>query len=221
MAMKSTKFKAFEALPVEQRMVLGKQTMYTTGDMAVLCGVAPRSIAKWMDLGHFPNAYRLPNTKFTKTGPDGKNGDRRIPRQDVLAFARRFNISRAIEIMCPKENAPTVLVGLSPSQVGTVTNRLGVKELVVVHTLVEGAVAVGKCDRPPARVVVHADNPASQIKELAEFVTWRAAQAGFTAEVIVVYPADYCIPTSALPDTIKQRPETALLSIFDPESEVA
>ncbi len=52
----------------------------TTGDVARICKVAPRTVAKWFDQGEL-RGYRIPGSK-----------DRRIPRAQLIRFMRQHNI---------------------------------------------------------------------------------------------------------------------------------
>lgn len=48
----------------------------TTGQVAKICHVAPRTVSKWFDTGKL-RGYRIPGSR-----------DRRIPRNQLLAFMR-------------------------------------------------------------------------------------------------------------------------------------
>ncbi len=50
---------------------------YTTGQVAKMCDVAARTVAKWMDSGKIPGCYRIPGS-----------ADRRVPRADLARFLR-------------------------------------------------------------------------------------------------------------------------------------
>ena len=50
--------------------------VFTTGEVARLCHVAPRTVSKWFDTGQL-KGYRIPGSK-----------DRRIPRDQLLRFMR-------------------------------------------------------------------------------------------------------------------------------------
>ena len=50
--------------------------IFTTGQAAKICHVAPRTVAKWFDSGHLPG-YRIPESP-----------DRRIPRKNLIRFLR-------------------------------------------------------------------------------------------------------------------------------------
>ena len=51
-------------------------TVYTTGDVARICQVAPRTVSKWFDTGRL-KGYRIPGSL-----------DRRIPRDGLIEFMR-------------------------------------------------------------------------------------------------------------------------------------
>lgn len=52
----------------------------TTGEVARICKVAPRTVSKWFDSGRL-KGYRIPGSK-----------DRRIPRLELLSFMREHGI---------------------------------------------------------------------------------------------------------------------------------
>jgi excisionase family DNA binding protein len=56
-------------------MVTGK-TVLTTGEVAKICNVAPRTVSKWFDSGQL-RGYRIPGSK-----------DRRIPVEHLIRFLR-------------------------------------------------------------------------------------------------------------------------------------
>ena len=49
--------------------------VFTTGQVAKICKVAPRTVSKWFDSGRLPGAYRIPGSQ-----------DRRIPREAPHPF---------------------------------------------------------------------------------------------------------------------------------------
>ena len=57
-----------------------RRTVLTTGDVAKICSVAPRTVSKWFDAGHL-RGYRIPGSK-----------DRRIPLEQLLRFMRAHGI---------------------------------------------------------------------------------------------------------------------------------
>ena len=55
---------------------LSESTVYTTGEVAQICQVAPRTVSKWFDTGRL-KGYRIPGSL-----------DRRIPRDSLIEFMR-------------------------------------------------------------------------------------------------------------------------------------
>ena len=52
----------------------------TTGDVARICGVAPRTVSKWFDTGKL-RGFKIPGSR-----------DRRIPRESLVRFMRAHGI---------------------------------------------------------------------------------------------------------------------------------
>ncbi len=68
---------------MRKRIPLDRRT-YTTGQIASLLEVAPRTVSKWTDSGAMPG-YRI-------SGQAGRGGDRRVPREAVIEFCRSRGI---------------------------------------------------------------------------------------------------------------------------------
>ncbi|MHC4487461.1 MAG: helix-turn-helix domain-containing protein, partial [Planctomycetota bacterium] len=60
-------------------MSKGKNVL-TTGDVAKICNVAPRTVSKWFDSGRL-KGYRIPGSK-----------DRRIPVNELIRFMKMHNM---------------------------------------------------------------------------------------------------------------------------------
>ena len=60
-------------------MAKGKNVL-TTGDVAKICNVAPRTVSKWFDTGQL-KGYRIPGSK-----------DRRIPVSELMRFMKAHNM---------------------------------------------------------------------------------------------------------------------------------
>lgn len=60
-------------------MAKGKNVL-TTGDVAKICNVAPRTVSKWFDSGQL-KGYRIPGSK-----------DRRIPLNELIRFMKQNNM---------------------------------------------------------------------------------------------------------------------------------
>ena len=54
--------------------------VFTTGEVARICGVAPRTVSKWFDTGHL-RGFKIPGSR-----------DRRIPRESLVRFMRAHDI---------------------------------------------------------------------------------------------------------------------------------
>ena len=57
-----------------------RKDVLTTGEVAKICNVAPRTVSKWFDSGQL-RGYRIPGSK-----------DRRIPMNQLLRFMRAHNM---------------------------------------------------------------------------------------------------------------------------------
>ena len=60
--------------------MLGQKDVLTTGEVAKVCNVAPRTVSKWFDSGTL-QGYRIPGSK-----------DRRIPLGSLLRFMKQHSI---------------------------------------------------------------------------------------------------------------------------------
>ena len=60
-------------MPIEKEVL-------TTGEVAKICNVAPRTVSKWFDSGTL-KGYRIPGSK-----------DRRIPRDELYRFMKNYGI---------------------------------------------------------------------------------------------------------------------------------
>lgn len=57
-----------------------QKDILTTGEVATICNVAPRTVSKWFDSGQL-KGYRIPGSK-----------DRRIPMANLIRFMKQHNI---------------------------------------------------------------------------------------------------------------------------------
>ena len=63
------------------------KTVFTTGQVAKMFQVAPRTVSKWFDAGRFVGTFRLPGSQ-----------DRRFPKASLLAFCRDYGIPIPAEL---------------------------------------------------------------------------------------------------------------------------
>jgi len=59
---------------------MSKKDVYTTGQVAKICKVAPRTVSKWFDSGRL-RGYRIPGSQ-----------DRRIPRDQLIRFLKEHHM---------------------------------------------------------------------------------------------------------------------------------
>lgn len=63
------------------------KSILTNGDVARICGVAPRTASRWFDRGLLPG-YRIPGGR-----------DRRVRIADLEAFARQHGLTHVAEAL--------------------------------------------------------------------------------------------------------------------------
>lgn len=92
--MKTKSVSVRERLSDAEQRKLESQDMYTTGDVAKICHVAPRTVSKWFDEGRI-KGFRIPGSQ-----------DRRIPRDCLARFLEThefgFTLSdpSSIRVLC-------------------------------------------------------------------------------------------------------------------------
>jgi len=133
-------------------MTKGKNVL-TTGDVAKICNVAPRTVSKWFDNGQL-KGYRIPGSK-----------DRRIPVSELIRFMKMHNMPTAalpvgkIRVLIADSNNKTasaladVLRSEGDYEVQTVQSNFGTGAIVqkfaphvlLVSLLAEGIDAMSIC----------------------------------------------------------------------------
>lgn len=93
--------------------------VFTTGQVAKVCKVAPRTVTKWFDSGRL-KGYRIPGSE-----------DRRIPRGELVRFMRDYGIPLSL---LDDSNPGVLAVGLSDAAV----LRLGEIDGVRVERAADG-----------------------------------------------------------------------------------
>jgi len=137
-------------------MAKGKNVL-TTGDVAKICNVAPRTVSKWFDNGQL-KGYRIPGSK-----------DRRIPVSELIRFMKIHNMPTTalpvgkIRVLIADSNDKTasaladILQNEADYEVQTVQSNFGTGAVVqkfaphvlLVSLLAEGidAMSICKCIR--------------------------------------------------------------------------
>lgn len=131
------------------------KTVYTTGEVAKLCNVAPRTVSKWFDAGHL-TGYRIPGSK-----------DRRIPVEHLVRFMRAYGIP-----MNGLDTGTTQVLLFDPDQqigesVRQAIESQGSFEVTVVQTALEaGASAM---ELKPSVIIVDVQTVESSTQSLVRF----------------------------------------------------
>lgn len=60
--------------------MVSRKTIFTTGEVAKICKVAPRVVSKWFDSGRL-RGYRIPGSQ-----------DRRIPKEYLIRFMKEYGM---------------------------------------------------------------------------------------------------------------------------------
>ena len=102
-------------------MAKGKNVL-TTGDVARICNVAPRTVSKWFDSGQL-KGYRIPGSK-----------DRRIPVTELIRFMKAHNMPTDI---FPVGQTRVLVVNSDTAQAAQLAETLSAKgnyEVEIVST---------------------------------------------------------------------------------------
>ena len=111
------------------KMAKGKNVL-TTGDVAKICNVAPRTVSKWFDSGQL-KGYRIPGSK-----------DRRIPINELIRFMKQNNMPVPA---LPVGKMRVVIVDNNVESASTLANTLRAKsdyEVMVARDNFETGTAV-------------------------------------------------------------------------------
>ena len=133
-------------------MAKGKSVL-TTGDVARICNVAPRTVSKWFDRGQL-KGYRIPGSK-----------DRRIPVSELMRFMKAHNMPctqlaggkiRVLVVDSSRQAANSILetistktnyqvdIACSNFEVGALAEKLS-PHVLLINLLAEGIDAAEIC----------------------------------------------------------------------------
>lgn len=176
-------------------MAKGKNVL-TTGDVAKICNVAPRTVSKWFDNGQL-KGYRIPGSK-----------DRRIPVSELIRFMKVHNMPITglsvgkIRILIADSNAKAAsaladaLRSRADYEVQSVQSNFETGALVqsfmphvvLVSLLAEGIDAAGICQGIRANEDLQTIKVIAIANRLSESETAALLQKGFDA--YIPYSAD-------------------------------
>ncbi len=176
-------------------MAKGKNVL-TTGDVAKICNVAPRTVSKWFDNGQL-KGYRIPGSK-----------DRRIPVSELVRFMKMHNMPTAalpvgkIRVLIADSNDKTasaladVLQNEGDYEVQTVQSNFGTGAVVqkfaphvlLVSLLAEGIDAVNICRYIRANEDLRTIKIIAIVNQLSDSESEALLQKGFDG--YVPYSAD-------------------------------
>lgn len=116
-----------------------EKDVLTTGEVAKICNVAPRTVSKWFDSGQL-RGYRIPGSK-----------DRRIPLNDLIAFMK----SHGIPLDGLMSGKPRVLIVDKDTEiVDVIRNLLNEHASYDVKTATSGFLAGIECERFRPNIVL-------------------------------------------------------------------
>jgi len=192
-------------------MAKGKDVL-TTGDVAKICHVAPRTVSKWFDNGQL-KGYRIPGSK-----------DRRIPVGELIRFMKMHNMPTSalpvgkIRVLIADSNDKTasaladVLQSEADYEVKTVRSNFGTGAIVhkfaphvlLVSLLSEDIDAMSICE------CIHTHEDLRTIKIIALVNNLSASES----EALLQKGFDGYVPYSADAKEVIRRIEEATAIIY-------
>lgn len=171
-------------------MTKGKNVL-TTGDVAKICNVAPRTVSKWFDNGQL-KGYRIPGSK-----------DRRIPVSELVRFMKVHNMPTTalpvgkIRVLIADSNDKTasaladILRSEGDYEVQTVQSNFGTGAVVqkfaphvlLVSLLAEGINAMGICKYIRANEDLRTIKVIAIVNQLSDSESAALLQKGFDGYV--------------------------------------
>ncbi len=171
-------------------MAKGKNVL-TTGDVAKICNVAPRTVSKWFDNGQL-KGYRIPGSK-----------DRRIPVSELIRFMKVHKMPTAalpvgkIRVLIADSNDKTssaladILQSEGDYEVQTVQSNFGTGAVVqkfaphvlLVSLLAEGINAMGICKYIRANEDLRTIKVIAIVNQLSDSESAALLQKGFDGYV--------------------------------------
>jgi len=150
------------------------KTVFTTGQVAKIAKVAPRTVSKWFDTGKLVG-YRIPGSQ-----------DRRIPRANLIKFFRDNGMPQAEELE-GEHKFKIVTVCLDPSLATLFPNQPDSNvEFVHVNSQFEAGTVIS-LGHPPKVVVIDSLLGRSQVLEMIKHLK---GKEGFNETFLLVIASE-------------------------------
>lgn len=177
-----------------------ESTVYTTGEVARICQVAPRTVSKWFDTGRL-KGYRIPGSL-----------DRRIPRDSLIEFMRSHGMP--LGELGAVQGGKVLIIGMPAAEraiVETLLAASGMATASAQSAFEAGALAM---EQRPQCVIIDASIGTSDARMIAQFFKSSGRDAN-TRVVGLVSDDEVNDPTAALVyDEKFRRPfDPALLAV--------
>jgi CheY-like chemotaxis protein len=177
-----------------------ESTVFTTGDVARICQVAPRTVSKWFDTGRL-KGYRIPGSL-----------DRRIPRDSLIEFMRSHGMP--LGELGATQGGKVLIIGMPAIEREIVEKLLlasGMTITCAVNAFEAGALAM---EQRPQCVVIDASIGSNEARMIANYFKI-AGRDTSTRVVGLISDDEIADPTSAqVYDEKFRRPfDPALLAV--------
>ncbi len=130
-------------------------TVYTTGDVARICQVAPRTVSKWFDTGRL-KGYRIPGSL-----------DRRIPRDGLVEFMRSHGMP--LGELGTVQGGKVLIIGMPAAEQAIVEKLLlasGMTTISAANAFEAGALAM---EQRPQCVVIDVSIGTNEARMIANY----------------------------------------------------
>ena len=179
---------------------VAESTVYTTGEVARICQVAPRTVSKWFDTGRL-KGYRIPGSL-----------DRRIPRDSLIEFMRSHGMP--LGELGSISGGTVLIIGMAATERAIVEALLvasGMSTVSAQNAFEAGALAT---EQRPQCVIIDASIGSTEARMIANY--FKSGSRGSSTRVVGLVSDDEIVdPTAHLVyDEKFRRPfDPALLAV--------
>jgi CheY-like chemotaxis protein len=174
--------------------------VYTTGDVARICQVAPRTVSKWFDTGRL-KGYRIPGSL-----------DRRIPRDSLIEFMRSHGMP--LGELGAVQGGKVLIIGMADAEREAVEKLLdasGMTTVTAQSAFEAGALAM---EQRPQCVVIDAAIGTEEARMIASYFKSKGRDSN-TRVVGLVSDDEIADPTTVrvYDETFRRPFDPALLAV--------